>query len=64
MDHVQWIKDGENLNVTSFEYTLPEAIPEDSGNYSCRVGNALGFSDYSEQIDLSVNQSLYCKFSE
>ena len=61
VNSVEWKIDDTILKNSSFEYTIKDVNASHNGNYSCRVGNAIGFSNFSNIIVLSVNYSAFCK---
>ena len=58
---VEWKMNDTDVNHLPFVFTVKDVNAEDNGNYSCRVGNTIGFSDVSNEIVLSVNYSAFCK---
>ena len=61
VDSVQWFKDEETLTWSDSSFHIKDVNADDNGNYSCRVGNAIAYSNVSNQIELSVNYSAFCR---
>ena len=62
VDVVRWYKDDTILRfhgLPSYIYPIKDVNADDNGTYSCRVGNAIGLSDVSNQVLLVV--SAFCK---
>ena len=62
VDGISWYKDNTSLTfhgLPSYVYPINDVNADDNGTYSCRVGNAIGLSDVSNQIELVVNE--FCK---
>ncbi|XP_004687063.1 PREDICTED: sialoadhesin [Condylura cristata] len=53
VNSVQWVKDGENLKAQGRVLQLSQATWGDSGVYTCRAGNSVGFS-VSAPVSLHV----------
>ena len=56
---VEWKNNDTDVTHPSFVYTIKDVSAAHNGNYSCRVGNTIGFSDVSNKIVLVVSE--FCK---
>ena len=61
VNSVEWKINDADVDHPSFVYTIQDVEACHNGTYRCRVGNTVGFSDVSNQIDLSVNYSAFCE---
>ena len=61
VNSVEWKINDTYVDHPSFVYTIRHVSADHNGNYSCSVGNAIGFSDFSDQIEMSVNYSAFCE---
>ena len=58
---VEWKINDTDVDLLPFVFTVKDVSAADNGTYSCRVGNTIGFSNFSNIIVLSVNFSAFCK---
>ena len=61
VNSVEWKINDTDVDHPSFVYTIKDVNAAHNGTYSCRVGNTIGFSNFSNIIVLSVNYSAFCK---